>query len=439
MWFVKPITPNNEVATTDRGSPRSYLATCPPQERRILGSIPAIPHILQSAHDLSSKKLVAATDGSFDPHTKRASGCWILASRDGKSIYCGVCPVDGSPDAMDSYRAELEAIRSLTYYIRFLRRTIPSFIADVHLVVWIDNMEALKKGTGDFSALTPKETMVPKFDIIEDIRSICETERIRLRGSHVKSHQEVDGPEVPLEVRLNEACDEAAKRYVRTAGRYESSRPTATRTPTATATLVLGSRVVTNRYRSRLLYAATAPALTAYILERTGMTPLEFEWVDWEQYGLAMSKVFKGSKQRFSRLVKYAHDLQNTGHQKRLFSAQQKSQPEASDRCPCCNERDETTMHLHQCKDPETRRVLQTGLNELEDALRQRHVPSQMWTAMRMGVQSFCNGADLTACTPADDVREAFEVQSRIGWDQFLKGRLARHWVTKCKECMSLT
>ena len=88
-------------------------------------------------------------------------------------------------------------------------------------------------------------------------------------------------------------------------------------------------------------------------------------------------------------------------------------------------------MHLHQCKDPETQRVLQTGLNELEEALRQRHVPSQMWTAMRMGVQSFCNGADLTACTPADDAREAFEVQSRIGWDQFLKGRLARHWGDK--------
>lgn len=141
IWFAKQVSLSIPVPTVPQHDPQSYLKTCPPQERRILGFIPSVPHILQSAVDLGSKKLVAATDGSFDPYSKKASGCRIMASRDGKTFYRGVCPVDGSPDAMDSYRAKLEAIRSLTYYIRFLRRIISTFTTDVHLEVWIDNME----------------------------------------------------------------------------------------------------------------------------------------------------------------------------------------------------------------------------------------------------------------------------------------------------------
>ena len=72
---------------------------------------------------IGSGSVEAATDGSHDPHLRRATGSWILSTRDGKLSAKGVCPVDGDLETLDSYRAELDAIRCLLYYLRFLTRT----------------------------------------------------------------------------------------------------------------------------------------------------------------------------------------------------------------------------------------------------------------------------------------------------------------------------
>ena len=79
--------------------------------------------------------LVAATDGSFDPHRRKAAGSWVLATRDGRKTISGASPVDGDAETLDSYRAELGALRSLVYYIRFLRRTRPALTKDIVLTV----------------------------------------------------------------------------------------------------------------------------------------------------------------------------------------------------------------------------------------------------------------------------------------------------------------
>ena len=102
--------------------------------------------------ELQRDSMVAATDGSFDPHWRQAAGSWILSTRDGRKKLSGACSVDGNPETMDSYRAELEAIRSLVYYMRFLRHTHPEFTKYIRLTVWIDNVQALNHGTeGSFT------------------------------------------------------------------------------------------------------------------------------------------------------------------------------------------------------------------------------------------------------------------------------------------------
>ena len=75
-----------------------------------------------------------------------------------------------------------------------------------------------------------------------------------MRGAHVKSHQEM-ADNVPLEVRLNDACDRLAKDKVFSVNSADKSRPLAVRAPDATVTLVIDEKVITNNYKRRLLNA----------------------------------------------------------------------------------------------------------------------------------------------------------------------------------------
>lgn len=85
-------------------------------------------------------------------------------------------------------------------------------------------------------------------------------------------------------------------------------------------------------------------------------------------------------------------------------------------------------MHLFQCKDPELVKIFKDGLNELEDTLQKRHAPSEIWQAIRDRIMQYSSSEAHNFCKVTGSVREAAEAQTRIGWDQFLKGRLSNKW-----------
>ena len=174
--------------------------------------LPDFDTVSQTVSLVESGALVAATDGSFNPHRRKATGSWILSTKNGKRQVQGVCPVDGDLASMDSYRAELEAIRSLVYYLRLLRLTAKLTVSPLVVPLWVDNDQALKRTT-DFSE-DPRQALEPEYDIIQDIHVICSTHKIRFAGRHIKSHQDHKGV-LPIEILLNERCDEIAKRCVR--------------------------------------------------------------------------------------------------------------------------------------------------------------------------------------------------------------------------------
>jgi hypothetical protein len=114
--FFKPNgTKKKKFASATIYSQKSYFDVCPPQKRRIISRVPEWEHIRPLLRMIGSGSVEAETDGSHDPHLRRATGSWILSTRDGKLSAKGVCPVDGDLETLDSYRAELDAIRCLLY------------------------------------------------------------------------------------------------------------------------------------------------------------------------------------------------------------------------------------------------------------------------------------------------------------------------------------
>ena len=61
----------------------------------------------------------------------------------------GSCPVDGDLETLDSYRAELDAIRCLLYFIRLLIRTrLITPTEHWKIALWLDNNQALARPPG---------------------------------------------------------------------------------------------------------------------------------------------------------------------------------------------------------------------------------------------------------------------------------------------------
>ena len=231
---------------------------------------------------------------------------------------------------------------------------------------------------------------------------------------------------VPLEVNLNDECDILAKRHVSMASVEECTKPTAVMAPSDRAALFLEGAMITNKYKERICHSAMAPHLVTHLCRWNRWHRATFDLIDWEIHGVMCDRLARSSPHRFARIVKFVYGIQNTGRQKRLFSQQLKNAPVASDLCPCCSLYEETTMHLHQCLAPAIVGIRTKMMGEFEDKLRLRRMPSAMWTAMRQGIASFVGKAPPRRVAAEGLTKEAYDEQSEIGWDNFLKGRILK-------------
>ena len=98
----------------------SYMRTCPVQERRILGYCKDLAKLHKLLPHITSSNIVFASDGSHHRRLRSATGSWVISSKNGKLRCYGVSPVDVDLTSINYFRAELEAICSLLFWLRLL-------------------------------------------------------------------------------------------------------------------------------------------------------------------------------------------------------------------------------------------------------------------------------------------------------------------------------
>ena len=148
---------------------------------------------------------------------------------------------------------------------------------------------------------------------------ICSTHKICFASRHIKSHQDYKGV-LPIEILLNERCDEIAKGYVRMATEEGSTAGTVVASPQDTCTLYIKESMVTSKFRKRLLVAASEDNLRTHMERKYGWTAETFNLIDWDHLGYAMERSYHKSKHSYARTVKFQFDIQNTGYQKKKYS-----------------------------------------------------------------------------------------------------------------------
>ena len=89
---------------------------------------------------------------------------------------------------MDSFRAELEAVRSLIYVLQMIIHTHSITLPEsCSIEIWIENTSALRYASMEM-LFKPGLHVGPEADIISDIIAIHTQLKFTLRGSHMHSY-----------------------------------------------------------------------------------------------------------------------------------------------------------------------------------------------------------------------------------------------------------
>jgi len=187
----------------------------PPFYQHLLHQPPTEEQCQDIANELENDALVACSDGAYDKNKSVASHGWVIASGLVETeLAGGSVPVDGHPDLLSSYRAELSGIVALLYIIYCICQHYSITSGKVKL--YCDNKGALRNFFAPIpSGITPYLTA--DHDLIELAHHLIQLIPLTIATEWVKGH--FTGKNRRLEHNLNDRADGLAGDFQRNPGR----------------------------------------------------------------------------------------------------------------------------------------------------------------------------------------------------------------------------
>jgi hypothetical protein len=303
------------------------------------------------------------------------------------------------------------------------------------LTIPVDNDGVVKDVHRTINDQTPTfHLLSPDYDILQAIRTLLKKLPITTNIIHVKSHQDLIKPfeELTYEAQINVLADRQAEaiysKPIHRTGLFPSW------VPGTTAALFHGQHQITKSIPAHIRIAKNAPALKNYLIRRSNeATNRDAKWdneiyesIAWKPIGETFKKLSTGQRVQIS---KYLHDLLPTLHR------QQTMDNRINGRCFDCGFLREDTNHVLQCKSDDRDTARTEALTTFRQHLQTQKTPDIMATLICNSIKSWLDRTIIlppTRTTPEEqimtDLHRAFNSQKAIGWDQFLRGRLAKDW-----------
>jgi hypothetical protein len=154
------------------------------------------------------------------------------------------------------------------------------------------------------------------------------------------------------------------------------------------------------------------PALLNKVEKDTKWSPSTIQSVDWLALGKATNSIPKPKKIKFTKLM---FDLNQTNYLNNKYYG-------ASATCPCCNKSTETHNHVLIFPSQSiSARLL--SREAFRSALDNQSTPAPL---IELALILLSDKNDLL--TNSADLQDLYHSQLKIGWDQFLRGRISKKW-----------
>ena len=276
--------------------------------------------------------------------------------------------------------------------------------------------------------------LTPDFDIIQAIRKLIPALPIPVGIFHVKAHQDQDQSFDDLSpyAQLNIMADHYAEHLHHCPSSTIGLFPTWI--PGTIVGLFHNTNQITSNIPEYIRTAAHEPPMREYLIERSKMassrdsiwTETTFDNIAWKHLGEALHH--KSIGQRI-QLSKYMNDMLPTA--KRLQTINNKH----DGCCFDCNQLWEDTNHVLCCPSENRETTRTEAFSVLRTHFQAQHTPTIVTNIICDSMQNWIERRRIAPpqwMTPTEPIMNAitiaFNSQKRIGWDQFLRGRLSLDW-----------
>jgi len=143
-----------------------------------------------------------------------------------------------------------------------------------------------------------------------------------------------------------------------------------------------------------------------------------YNHVSWKDYNNALQALPRS--QRIS-ITKMSHQFWNTNQQNFRYYGQ-------DCKCPLCEVEDETLHHIYCCQHESAVVARQLALETLRNMISKPTLATLLQIIDAAMTQETQGHSEFTLHTWPEEITEAIDVQSKIGWGPFLRGHVATQW-----------
>ena len=371
------------------------------------------------AEGITDNTAVAGSDGSHEERTGCSTSAFLIApsitsqNEDEEITGCNQAP--GERSIQSAYRAELAGILGI---LTILQAICDKYqITSGSILIGLDNLSAKQQAEGDWR-LKPKQA---DYDMLTEIRERTKRLPIQCKWKWVEGHQDdnKDIEELDEWAIINMWCDQAAKAHRK---RKENTTPTIPNQRFRYERFAIGynGNKLPNFHINKL-YNSIYKETLQHWNKRHQLTPERFlNTTDQHALGKAMKRMPLG-KRRW--LAKHQTGMSGVGRQllRRKY--------QTHDKCPRCEEQDETTDHVIHCHSPRAKEEWDRQMTDMEKWLKKEKTEPDLARYLLKCIRKWKTEEDMVFpphMHQSDPIRQALEEQHEIGWHNLLHGRVSK-------------
>jgi len=410
---------------------RTILENLPSWQRQRIENLKLCPAFrTQYSASYVTTQLGSVSDGSAPHH---GSFAWKVVNLQHETNLAQGGGVSHHYDGMTSHRMETDGILGCDIFLAAVHTwlNLPGYMAKMQH--YCDNEEAVNRSNEpDFPHLT--NYTLHDYDLHKSIKQF-RTQRPHHESVWIKGHQDKDctnTSSLPYPTRLNIEADVLANEY------HQKHHPHYLEPP-PTIHLYLNEHPITWKLSKCIRFVASEEPLRKKILEKHPDWNEEiFSQIAWKAIGRTTKRL---PQYRQTRITKLQHKWTPTH---KLLS---KYNNAIDSRCKNCNRRrDETEEHVIRCSHENITTARDIALVQLSTALSDLMTPPDVSHALMYGIETWIAQEqhigqnpptiqwpptnytyDIT-CTEHRNIAEAFQMQTQIGWDELMRGRICKKW-----------
>ena len=365
--------------------------------------------------DFGAGRLLAVSDGSFNPDARAGAAGWCIESIDGTEFIRGGGRVCGSSTAQSAYRSELAGLLGISMVLWALEQTLAEKAVPSELIIACDGISALFK-----SIHSDKERLYTRdqhFDLLSAIIGFWSEMIAEPFPVHVKGHQDdsVDVENLPRLARMNVKMDSLAKFILKNSLSNREISPVASFSfglPTVTCRDV----PIESSFAKSTLHTVVTIKAREYWIAKLKLSPPAAMSLNWISFGRAF-KSTAFARQIFLR--KWLSQSVPVG------ATLRKRKCGTNNRRPRCNCYEETTLHVLICPNNEAQAHRTALLTALFSTLHDIDTCPLLTDAIEKILSRWLHrprGFTFQACSIDDSLFAWATSQETLGWYQFICG-----------------